>query len=369
MRDETAAAPRALDHASMTPASPIAFGPVRSRRLGWSLGINNVPAKTCTYACVYCQVGATDRARLEREPFFEPGMIVDAVRERLAQCRATGQSIDYATFVPDGEPTLDLHLGEEIQGVAALGSQVAVLTNGSLLWREDVRTELMSAAQVSLKVDTVDEETWRCLNRPIGHLDLATVLDGMRRFALEYRGDLVTETMLVAGLNDDEASLMRTAAFVSALEPLCAYVAIPSRPPDEPWVQPPGPDDVHRAAETFRRAGVTTSCLIEEDEAPFAAVGDPAQGLLGIVAVHPMTEVAARDYLVRSGAGWSIAEELLHSGRIQAVRYGRRAYLRGAHGRDPAAIRADRAGAPDDGGVAPPTNELVGIAGQDEEAR
>jgi wyosine [tRNA(Phe)-imidazoG37] synthetase (radical SAM superfamily) len=294
---------------------------------------------------------------------------VGAVRERLAQCRATGQSIDFATFIPDGEPTLDLHLGEEIRGVAALGLKVAVLTNGSLLWREDVRTELMSAAQVSLKVDTVDEEAWRHLNRPIGNLDLETVLDGMRHFAAEYRGDLVTETMLVAGLHDDEASLMRTAAFVSKLKPLCAYVAVPSRPPAEPWVRPPNPDDVHRAAEVFRRAGVTTSCLIEEDEAPFAAVGDPAQGLLGIVAVHPMTEVAARDYLVRSGAGWSIAEELLDSGRIQVVRYGRQTYLRGAHGRDPATMRANRMGAPVGDGVAPPGNQMVGMAGQDEETR
>ena len=115
------------------PDLPIAFGPVRSRRLGWSLGINNVPPKTCTYSCVYCQVGATDRARREREVFFEPGAVVAAVRERVAACQAAGQPVDYATFVPDGEPTLDRHLGEAIRGVAALGVRVAVLTNGSLL--------------------------------------------------------------------------------------------------------------------------------------------------------------------------------------------------------------------------------------------
>ena len=85
------------------PVLPIAFGPVRSRRLGWSLGINNVPPKTCTYSCVYCQVGATDRARLEREAYFEPDAVVTAVRERLAACQATGQPVDYATFVPDGD--------------------------------------------------------------------------------------------------------------------------------------------------------------------------------------------------------------------------------------------------------------------------
>lgn len=313
------------------PVLPIAFGPVRSRRLGWSLGINNVPPKTCTYSCVYCQVGATDRARLEREAFVEPDMIVAAVRGRLAECRATGQPVDYATFVPDGEPTLDRHLGEAIRGIEAPGIRVAVVTNGSLLWRDDVRAELALADWVSLKVDSVDDPTWRRLDRPVGNLGLEVVLDGMRRFADEYRGELVTETMLVAGLNDDEASIRRTAAFVSALDPLRAYVTLPTRPSAEPWVRPPTSAAATRAAETFREFEVPTSSLvaeIAESEAPFAVSADPVQGLLGIVAVHPMTESAARDYLVRSGADWSVAQALLDSGRIVRVRYGRRTFLR-----------------------------------------
>jgi len=317
------------------PSLPIAFGPVRSRRLGWSLGINNVPPKTCTFSCVYCQVGATDRARLEREAFLEPAEVVAAVRDRLAECRVTGQAIDYATFVPDGEPTLDRHLGEAIRGVAALGLKIAVLTNGSLLWRDDLRRELATADWVSLKVDTVDEATWRRVNRPIGNLRLEAVLDGMRRFAAEHRGTFVTETMLVAGLNDDEAALRRTAAFVSTLVPRRAYVAIPTRPPAEPWVRAPSPDAARRAADIFRAAEIPTSTLVEEIEEsaePFAVSGDPAEGLVGIVAVHPMTESAARDYLARSGADWTVAQVLLDSGRIVAVRHGGQTYLRGALG-------------------------------------
>lgn len=313
------------------PALPIAFGPVRSRRLGWSLGINNVPPKTCTYSCVYCQVGATDRARLERATFFGPDEIVDAVGERLDECRTAGQPIDYATFVPDGEPTLDAHLGEAIEGVAALGLEIAVLSNGSLLWRDDVRAALAPAGWVSIKVDSVDEATWRRLNRPMRSLRLETVLDGMRRFAGEYRGDLVTETMLVAGLNDDEGTLERTAAFVSTLEPLRAYVAVPSRPPAEPWVRAPSADTVDRAAEVFRTFEVPTSCLVEEIEespASFAVSDDPARGLLGIVAVHPMTESAVRDYLARAGADWSVAQALLDEGRVVAVPHDGRTYLR-----------------------------------------
>jgi wyosine [tRNA(Phe)-imidazoG37] synthetase (radical SAM superfamily) len=310
------------------PVLPLAFGPVRSRRLGWSLGINNVPPKTCTYSCVYCQVGATDHARRERADFFAPEEITAAVSTRLDASRASGQSIDYATFVPDGEPTLDRRLGEAIRGVAALGPRVAVLTSGSLLWREDVRSELASADLVSIKVDTVDERTWRRVNRPIANQCLETVLDGVRRFAVEYSGDLLTETMLIAGLNDDEASVSRTSAFVSALAPLRAYVAIPTRPPTVPWVRAPTIDVARRAADMFRAAEVPTTCLIEELETPFAPSEDPAAGLLGIVAVHPMTDSDARDYLARSGADWSVVRTLLVEGRIVEVRHGRRTYLR-----------------------------------------
>ena len=310
---------------------PIAFGPVRSRRLGWSLGINNVPPKTCTYSCVYCQAGATDRARLERAEYFAPEVIVDAVVARLAECRATDQPIDYATFVPDGEPTLDLHLGEAIRGVAGLGLKVAVLTNGGLLWRDDVREELMAADLVSVKVDSVDEATWRRVNRPIGNLRLETVLDGMRSFAADYGGDLVTETMLVAGTNDDDdgALIEQTARFIGALEPLRAYVAIPTRPPAEPWVRAPSVDTARRAADIFRADGLPAELLVEDDCAEtFTPSSDPAAGLLGIVAVHPMSFADAHAYLDRSGGDWSVAQRLLAEGRVVAVRHGGRTYLR-----------------------------------------
>jgi wyosine [tRNA(Phe)-imidazoG37] synthetase (radical SAM superfamily) len=312
---------------------PIAFGPIRSRRLGWSLGINNVRPKTCTYSCVYCQVGATNRSRSVRERFFGSDAVVAAVRARLAECRAAGQPVDVVTFVPDGEPTLDRDLGESIRGVAALGARVAVLTNGSLLWRNDVRAALAAADVVSLKVDTVDAATWHRLNRPIGSLRLYAVLDGMCRFAGEYTGELMTETMLVAGINDDLAAAARTAAFVRTLAPARSCIAIPTRPPAEPWVRSPSARFIRRTCAAFFSSGLAATALADDApavETPVATPGDPAAGLIGIVAVHPLSQEAAREYLARSGADWSVAESLLRRGILQRVRHQGRIYLRGA---------------------------------------
>ncbi len=312
---------------------PIAFGPVRSRRLGWSLGINNVRPKSCTYSCVYCQVGAIGQKALRRSRFHDPGEIIDAVTRRAAACRRVAQPVDYATFVPDGEPTLDLGIGDAIRGIQATGLRVAVISNGSLLWNEEVRDALATAELVSVKVDTVDATAWHRLNRPLGSLDLADVLEGIRVFAAAYRGDLLTETMLVAGINDDGPTVARTAAFVAALEPLRAFVAVPTRPPAEPWVRAPSREAALRAADVFRAAELPTTSLVEDLDEPFAADLEAPTGLLGIVAVHPMTETSARGYLERSGADWSVAQRLLDDGAIERVEFDGQTYLRAAIGR------------------------------------
>jgi wyosine [tRNA(Phe)-imidazoG37] synthetase (radical SAM superfamily) len=184
----------------------IAFGPVPSRRLGRSLGINNIPPKICTYACVYCQLGRTIKMRVERNAFYEPEEILQDVRDKVEKARGAGEAIDYLTFVPDGEPTLDLNLGRAIDLLKPLGIKIAVITNSSLMWHEDSREALMQADWVSLKVDAVREDIWRRVDRPHGTLQLASIQDGILGFAKTYTGHLVTETMLVEGINDGESS-------------------------------------------------------------------------------------------------------------------------------------------------------------------
>jgi wyosine [tRNA(Phe)-imidazoG37] synthetase (radical SAM superfamily) len=117
----------------------LTFGPVPSRRLGRSLGINNIPPKSCTYSCVYCQVGPTPRTEVLPRAFYAPTQIVQEVKAHLARLRERGERVDYLTFVPDGEPTLDSRLGETIDRLRPLGIPIAVISNGSLLSREDVR--------------------------------------------------------------------------------------------------------------------------------------------------------------------------------------------------------------------------------------
>ena len=178
----------------------LAFGPVPSRRLGKSLGINNIPAKNCTYSCIYCQLGRTLNMMVERKAFYKPEEILKEVERKVKEATSRNERIDYLTFVPDGEPTLDINLGEEINLLKQIGIPVAVITNASLLWLEDVEKDLMDADLVSLKVDAVSEDLWRRINRPHKSLSLSKILGGVSNFTREFNHKIITETMLVEGV-------------------------------------------------------------------------------------------------------------------------------------------------------------------------
>jgi wyosine [tRNA(Phe)-imidazoG37] synthetase (radical SAM superfamily) len=284
----------------------IAFGPVPSRRLGRSLGINNILPKICTYSCVYCQLGRTLKMQVQRQAFYEPGEIWSAVSDKVEKVRETGEAIDYMAFVPDGEPTLDINLGREIELLKRLSLPVAVITNASLIWRQDVRTDLMAADWVSLKVDAVEEVVWRRIDRPHGSLDLSSILEGFLAFARNYRGELVTETMLVAGVNDGQRHLKALAGFLARLQPDRAYLSIPTRPPAEPWARAPDEQVVNRAYHIVGKEVEQVEYLIGYEGNAFAFTGDVEEDLLSITAVHPMREDAVSTLLARAGAGWAV---------------------------------------------------------------
>lgn len=312
-----------------TAAPAIAFGPVPSRRLGRSLGINHIPPKSCSYACIYCQVGPTPEPTLSRRAFYPPERVRDAVWARLAQARARGEPVDYLTFVPDGEPTLDEGLERAVELLRPAGIPIAVISNGSLLWRPEVRRALAAADWVSVKVDAVHEPVWRRLQRPHPDLTLDRVLAGVRRFAAEFPGTLASETMLVAGVNDGEGEVDAVAAFLEALAPAVAYLAAPTRPPAVAGVTGPDAAGINRAYQVFSGRLPRVELLVGYEGDAFAASGDAAADLLAVTAVHPMRESAVRALLERNGADWAVVERLLESGRLRRVAYrGESYYLR-----------------------------------------
>jgi wyosine [tRNA(Phe)-imidazoG37] synthetase (radical SAM superfamily) len=307
----------------------IAFGPVPSRRLGRSLGINNIPPKVCTYSCVYCQVGKTPEMRIDRCPFYGPDEIVKSVKDKIKQSRKKGEPIDYLTFVPDGEPTLDANLGYEIDRLKTLGARVAVITNGSLIYRDDVKEDLMKADWVSLKLDSTRNANWRKINRPHRELKSAPILKGMLEFSKHFRGKLVTETMLVHSLNIDTNLFEEMAQFLTRLNLKKAYLAIPTRPPAENWAGPPAPLDINAAFQVFHEKLDQVEYLIGYEGDAFAFTGNVEEDLLSITSVHPMRESAVSDFLKKAAADWSVVNRLVAHGKlVKTVFEGQKFYLR-----------------------------------------
>jgi wyosine [tRNA(Phe)-imidazoG37] synthetase (radical SAM superfamily) len=307
----------------------ITFGPVPSRRLGRSLGINNIPPKACSYSCVYCQIGPTPAPETSPRVFYTPQAILRAVSERLEVLAQRGEPVDWLTFVPDGEPTLDTNLGATLDLLRPLGIPIAVISNASLAWRPEVRAALSKADWLSLKVDAVDPAIWRRVNRPHPDLRPEAILDGITHLAASFGGTLTTETLLVAGLNDGAASVSAVADFLATFEPEVAYLAVPTRPPAEPTVRPPDEATLTAAFQRLSARLPRVEYLIGYEGDAFAATGKVEDDLLGITAVHPLREEGLQALLAKAGAGWEIVERLLAAGALRCVDYqGHRFYHR-----------------------------------------
>jgi wyosine [tRNA(Phe)-imidazoG37] synthetase (radical SAM superfamily) len=259
--------------------------------------------------------------RAERRAFYEPEEILTAVQDKVKNAREIGEAIDYLAFVPDGEPTLDVNLGREIELLKSLEIKIAVIANSSLVWREDVREDLMRADWVSLKMDSVREEVWRRINRPQGILQLTSILDGALKFTKAYKGELATETMLVEGVNDGDDHIREIAGFLARLRPARAYLAIPTRPPAEEWVHPPTEKVINRAYQILSERVNQVEFLIGYEGNAFAFTGDVEEDILSIAAVHPIREDAVSEFLTRAKAGWPVIHKLVEQGQLIKTEY------------------------------------------------
>lgn len=300
------------------------FGPVPSRRLGQSLGIDPIPFKTCNWNCVYCQLGRSAPMTNERRDYVPPDDIIAQVKEALAVHRPG--EIDWVTFVGSGEPTLHTGLGKMIRQVKAMTDiPVAVITNGSLLYRPEVREELAAADALLPTLDAGTESLYRKINRPWPDLSFERLVDGMIAFRREFSGKMWIEVMLIKGVNDTETALKDLAAVLRRIGPDEVHINLPIRPPAEPWVTPA--DEEGLALASALLGGIASVMVPAEGPFDLSGYDNVVDAVVGVITRHPMHE----DDLIKTLDRWTPGQveqalaELAASGRAQVVaRYGRR---------------------------------------------
>jgi len=237
------------------------YGPVPSRRLGLSLGVDIVPPKICTLDCVYCQLGRTITSSTTRADFVDINAVLAEIESKLQ----AGLTTDYITLGGSGEPTLNSRLGDLIDGIRRLTDiPVAILTNGTLLYRADVRAECAKADVVAPSLDAGDDAVFQAVNRPNPDITLEKLVSGMEQFRDEFRGRIWLEVFLVAGVNTDDAQIEKIKSQIRRIRPDRIHLNTAVRPPAEPDVlamsrealdeiarriggAPDGPGDRHEA--------------------------------------------------------------------------------------------------------------------------
>jgi len=299
----------------------LTFGPVPSRRLGRSLGINNIPPKSCSYSCIYCQVGATKTTEIIPRKFYTPEQIFLEVKKHLSLVQKKNEQVDYLTFVPDGEPGLDIHLSETIERLRPLGIPIAIISNASLIWREEIRDTFAQADWVSLKVDAIDETLWQQINRPCSSLNHQSILDGMLIFAQNFSGTLATESMFIRGLNDHDKAVNDLADFLGTLKPDRTYLSIPTRPPAEKNIHAPDEVTLNRILQIISQQVNPVELITGYEGNAFASTGNIAEDLLAITSVHPMREEAVKALLAKSGENWEQVTQLINQGQLIKTEY------------------------------------------------
>jgi len=206
---------------------PYIFGPVPSRRLGLSLGIDLIPPKTCTYDCLYCQVGRTTRKTAEDEFFVPVQEVFKELRQRLEKITP-----DTITLSGSGEPTLHPEIDKVIAFINSITDiKTAILTNGSLLWKEEVMRRVLGAHTIMPTLSTVYEETFRAIHRPLSELNLSMIIEGLIKLREAYQGNLWLEVVLLAGFNDSEKEIVGLKRVIELISPDKIQLNTVVRPP------------------------------------------------------------------------------------------------------------------------------------------
>jgi wyosine [tRNA(Phe)-imidazoG37] synthetase (radical SAM superfamily) len=217
---------------------PHVYGPVPSRRLGFSLGVDILPYKTCSFDCVYCQLGKTAQKTWRRGRFIPTYEILAQIRRAVR----SGRRIDHITFSGSGEPTLNVEIGRLIREIKKVTSTpVAVLTNSSLLSRKSVRQALRAADVVVPSLDAATAAGFRRVNRPHPSIRVGNIIGGLERFRREFKGQIWLEIMLVKGVNDSPSDIQALKRVIDRINPDKVQLNTVVRPPAEKWAEPLGP--------------------------------------------------------------------------------------------------------------------------------
>ena len=211
------------------------FGPVASRRLGFSLGVDTIPFKACSLDCVYCQLGRTTNKTIQRKEYIAADDILREIEEVLQE----GKRIDYITFSGSGEPTLNSEIRRMINRIKELTPiPVAILTNGTLLYQQRMREDLMGADLVIPSLDTVTQEIFKMVNRPHFSLKIEKVITGINSFSQEFNGKVWLEIMVVKGINDSLEEIEKTAQVIKEMNLEKIQLNTVIRPPAEEFARP-----------------------------------------------------------------------------------------------------------------------------------
>lgn len=300
------------------------YGPVPSRRLGRSLGVSPIPPKTCSYSCVYCQLGRTKHLQVERKSFYSKEEIFSEIQKG-----ARNSDPDCVTFVGDGEPTLCKDLGWIINKTKIeLQLPVAVITNGSLLSLEDVRKDLLSADIILPTLDAGTDKIFRQINRPHKSIGFFDMLYGMRDFRREFSGEIWLEVMLVNGLNDSGEELQNIKNAVDLIRPDRIYVVTPIRPPAEPWVEPPSPEKILKAQHILGGAVPLTNS--ESGDFGLSEFIDARQAIMEIGARHPLRLEQAME-IEKSFSSKDIVKKMIKEGELFKTKYNNKNYVLPKH--------------------------------------
>ena len=282
------------------------FGPVPSRRLGRSLGVDLVPRKTCPFDCIYCEVGPTTNQTATRLDYQAEAILA----ELAAYLRQGPPPLDFITLAGSGEPTLNLGLGNIIRRIKGLtATPVAVLTNGALLYLPEVRRELAAADVVLPSLDAAREETFRAINRPLPGYPLTRLIEGLEAFRREYQGRIWLEVLLLKGLNDSEAELEPLRQVLRRLAPDKVQLNTAVRPGVEDYARPLNREEMAAIA-GYLEDGVEVEVIAAVDGPSGAAAACDDAVLVEMLARRPMT---AADLARVSGLPLALVRQrLLH---------------------------------------------------------